>query len=92
MVGVHRRAQRVHEPLRGVGGEVHQLPGARGQRAEHLDVQQHLTVRAVRAALRRVGAAVHGGGLDTFTDPRLYSYRRDGETGRFASLVWRTAG
>ena len=32
---------------------------------------------------------IHGGGFDTFTDPRLYSYRRDGGgSGRFASLVW----
>lgn len=29
-----------------------------------------------------------GGGFDTFADARFYSYRRDGETGRFASLVW----
>lgn len=32
---------------------------------------------------------VHGGGFDTFTDPRLYSYRREGaRSGRFASLIW----
>jgi hypothetical protein len=29
-----------------------------------------------------------GGGFDTFSDERFYSYRRDRETGRFASLVW----
>lgn len=44
-------------------------------------------------ARRRLHAAgvqrVHGGGVDTFTDPRLYSYRREGaRSGRFASLVW----
>ena len=33
--------------------------------------------------------AVYGGGLDTFTDPRFFSYRRAPRTGRFASLVWR---
>lgn len=33
-------------------------------------------------------AAVYGGGLCTFTDPRFYSYRRAAQTGRFASLVW----
>ncbi|WP_068829188.1 peptidoglycan editing factor PgeF [Pseudomonas sp. BMS12] len=32
--------------------------------------------------------AVYGGGLDTFTDPRFFSYRRAARTGRFASLVW----
>jgi len=32
---------------------------------------------------------VSGGGFDTLTDPRLYSYRRDGaNSGRFASLIW----
>lgn len=35
-------------------------------------------------------AAVHGGDRDTFTDARFYSYRRERETGRFATLIWRT--
>ncbi|HVI55089.1 MAG TPA: peptidoglycan editing factor PgeF [Luteibacter sp.] len=44
-------------------------------------------------ARRRLAAAgvaqVSGGGFDTLTDARLYSYRRDGaNSGRFASLVW----
>jgi len=44
-------------------------------------------------ARRRLAAAgvgrVSGGGFDTFTDERLYSYRRDGaKSGRFASLIW----
>jgi len=33
---------------------------------------------------------VGGGGFDTFTDTRFYSYRRERETGRFATLIWRT--
>ncbi|MBX8576983.1 peptidoglycan editing factor PgeF [Pseudomonas cichorii] len=32
--------------------------------------------------------SVHGGGLDTFTDSRFFSYRRSATTGRFASLIW----
>jgi polyphenol oxidase len=43
------------------------------------------------ARLRLAAAGVSqvsGGGFDTFTDSRFYSYRRDGGTGRFASLVW----
>lgn len=33
--------------------------------------------------------AVYGGGLCTYTDAtRFYSYRRDGNTGRMASLIW----
>jgi YfiH family protein len=44
-------------------------------------------------ARRRLHAAgierVYGGGFDTFTDTRLYSYRREGaRSGRFASLIW----
>jgi YfiH family protein len=40
--------------------------------------------RLARAGVRRVA----GGGFDTFSDERFYSYRRERETGRFASLVW----
>ena len=47
-------------------------------------------------ARQRLAAAgverVHGGGLDTFTDARFYSYRREGAcSGRFASLIWMAA-
>ena len=43
-----------------------------------------------RIRLAAVGVtAVYGGGLCTFTDQkRFYSYRRDGTTGRMASLIW----
>ena len=42
-----------------------------------------------RQRLRAAGVTrIHGGDFDTFTDPRFYSYRRDRETGRFASLIW----
>ncbi len=44
------------------------------------------------ARLRLAAAGVtrlYGGGLCTFSDPRrFYSYRRDGVTGRMASLIW----
>ncbi len=34
---------------------------------------------------------IYGGGFCTYTDQqRFYSYRRDGVTGRMASLIWRT--
>jgi YfiH family protein len=43
-------------------------------------------------ARQRLAAAgverVSGGGFDTFSDARFYSYRRERETGRFASLIW----
>jgi YfiH family protein len=43
-----------------------------------------------RRRLQAAGiGAVYGGGFDTRTDDRFYSYRRDGaQSGRFASLVW----
>lgn len=43
-----------------------------------------------RMRLAQVGVTrVHGGGLCTITDPqRFYSHRRDGRTGRLATLVW----
>jgi len=42
-----------------------------------------------RRRLASVGVRrVFGGDFDTFADPRFYSYRRDRETGRFASLIW----
>lgn len=43
-------------------------------------------------ARRRLAALgivrIHGGGFDTFADPRFYSYRRVSRTGRFASMIW----
>ena len=43
-----------------------------------------------RQRLQKVGVTrIHGGGFDTFSDERFYSWRRDGaRSGRFASLVW----
>jgi YfiH family protein len=43
-----------------------------------------------RQRLRRAGVAcVTGGGFDTFRDPRLHSYRRDGgHSGRMVTLAW----
>lgn len=46
--------------------------------------------RLARQRLAAVGVtAVYGAGLCTFTDSaRFYSFRRDGRTGRMASLIW----
>jgi hypothetical protein len=43
-----------------------------------------------RRALEQAGvSAVHGGGWCTFGEPeRFFSYRRDGQTGRMATLAW----
>lgn len=53
----------------------------------HCDLYALARLRLATAGVRRV----HGGGFDTFADERFYSYRRDRETGRFASLIWRAA-
>lgn len=47
-------------------------------------------VALTRLRLTSAGVSqVYGGGFDTLTDPRFYSYRRDGvASGRFVSLVW----
>lgn len=51
----------------------------------HCDLAGLARRRLVACAVGRV----HGGGFDTFDDPRFYSYRRDGAaSGRFASLIW----
>ncbi|MEO9078429.1 MAG: peptidoglycan editing factor PgeF [Rhodanobacter sp.] len=53
----------------------------------------HWRCDLVGLARRRLVAAgvtqIYGGGFDTFSDARFYSYRRDAErSGRFASLIW----
>ena len=47
-----------------------------------------------RARLARAGVEqVFGGGDCTYADPeRFFSFRRDGVTGRMASLIWLGAG
>lgn len=44
-----------------------------------------------RLVLDRAGVRqIYGGGYCTFSDPdRFFSYRRDGQTGRMATLIWR---
>lgn len=47
-----------------------------------------------RVRLRAAGVTrIYGGDFDTFIDPRLHSYRRDGAaSGRMVSLVWMDQG
>ena len=51
----------------------------------HMDIYT-----AARIELALLGVeTVYGGGLCTYADQaRFYSYRRDGQTGRMASLIW----
>lgn len=59
------------------------IPGAPGK--YHADIY-----RLARQRLVNIGVAhCYGGGLCTVSDrSRFYSYRRDRETGRMASLIW----
>jgi YfiH family protein len=79
-----------------VGAEVRQAfvdsdPGAdeafRPVRAGHWLADLYLLARR---RLTRCGvSSVHGGGFCTYTEAqRFFSYRRDGVTGRMASLIW----
>jgi hypothetical protein len=44
-----------------------------------------------RRVLQRAGVCnIYGGEYCTYSDPdRFFSYRRDGQTGRMATLIWR---
>lgn len=59
------------------------VPNARGRWQADL-------YRLARLELARLGVYnVYGGGVCTYSDEeRFFSYRRDGETGRMAALIW----
>ena len=59
---------------------------AEGERPGKLMADIYQLAR-IRLAARGV-TAVYGGGFCTVNDPRLFSYRRTPQGGRFASLVW----
>jgi len=59
-------------------------PNARGR--WHADLYT-----LARRELERLGTAVFGGGFACYADAdRFFSYRRDGRTGRMATMVWMT--
>lgn len=82
-----------------VGGEVRAAFVARDAEADaafrphplHADKWLADLYALARLRLSQAGvAAIYGGSLCTVSDAeRFYSYRRDGATGRMASLIWR---
>ena len=79
-----------------VGAEVREIfcaadPAAAGAFAANERGRWQCDLAALaRRSLARAGVTrVFGGGWCTYSDPlRFYSYRRDGVTGRMASLIW----
>ncbi len=79
-----------------VGGEVREAFVRRDKEAEEAFVAGEQgkwladLFALARMRLRKAGVeAVYGGGLCTYSDEeRFFSYRRDGVTGRMASLIW----
>jgi YfiH family protein len=51
------------------------------------DLYQIATIQLNQLGVRQI----YGGGYCTYSDPRFYSYRREGMTGRMASLIWLNA-
>ncbi|MGH8183617.1 MAG: laccase domain-containing protein [Rhodanobacteraceae bacterium] len=66
-----------------------EIPNARATRPGHWSCDMY---SLARQRLHAAGIArIFGGGFDTFTDPRLHPYRREGaRSGRMVSLVWRS--
>lgn len=86
-----------------VGAEVAEVFAANGLSAAHRDCMAECfrpsanpgkfladLYGLARAELRALGVrGIYGGDFCTFREKdRFYSYRRDGETGRMASLIW----
>jgi len=67
-------------------------PGAEAAFAPTRDGHWHVDLYALaRRRLQAAGLAaadIHGGGLCTIGDRRFFSHRRDGRTGRIATLAW----
>jgi len=60
------------------------VPGEREGKWQ-ADIYQLARLRLQRAGVRRI----HGGGFCTFSDSaRFFSYRRQAQTGRLASMIW----
>ena len=86
----------ISQPAFEVGPEVRESFSAWGETDEWFEPNESGRLQAdlvglAQVRLREIGvSAAHGGDLCTYADPeRFYSYRRDGETGRLLSFVYR---
>ncbi len=57
-------------------------------RPGHWNVDLYALARQRLQAAGLAAADIHGGGLSTLADPDLFSHRRDGRSGRMATLAW----
>ncbi len=87
----------ISQPAFEVGPEVRESFGPWGQVESLFQVNKRGRLQAdlfglARARLRKNGVLrAYGGGVCTFDDPqRFYSYRRDGDTGRMLSFIYRS--
>lgn len=84
--GAYEVGHEVHDNFLALGGAL--ASAFRAERAGHwyLDLYE-----AARTLLRASGVReIYGGGRCTYSEPALfYSHRRDGVTGRMATLIWR---
>ncbi len=67
-----------------VGEEILEIVDPRYIQGNHLDIK-----KIILDQLREFGIDYYDYGICTACDNRYYSYRRDGVTGRFASIIWR---
>ena len=71
------------DPVGAAGSAAAFAPGKPGK--FHADLYALARTRLARGGVARI----YGGGYCTYTErERFYSYRRDGATGRMASLIW----
>jgi copper oxidase (laccase) domain-containing protein len=86
----------ISQPAFEVGPEVRESFSAWGETDAWFQPNERGRLQAdlyglAQARLHEIGvSAAHGGDLCTVADPgRFYSYRRDGETGRLLSFIYR---
>jgi len=87
--GICQRCYQVGEEVRDALGddERRDVLEEDGKAKWRMDLPGLVAHRLRRTGVQRIVAS----GLCSHCDPRFYSYRRDGRTGRFATLVWRAA-